>query len=383
MGSAGQDMAKMRVKEVRIYPIKSIRGVSLQSSQATAMGFFYDRIFMLQRVKDDKNMHVPHFPSMCLFTTQLSPSDAHPDKVLVRFALDHTFDQPEKRLPKEEEVLEVPLAPDVDGLKTVEYTLHQTVTKGYVMPEKMCKWFSDRFGFEVRLNYIGGNKREVLGTVNPNAPQVYVGDPDPKKAAAQKSSSSDGGWLGGIKAGVENLVGTVASYAGVEGYKGVNDGITYADLAPFLVVNWKSFLEAQERVGTTIDMEKFRPNIVVEGAEDKWEEDYWNEISIGSEESGSRIVFTANCPRCASINVDYATGRPAEDAQGQLLKSLQSDRRVDPGMKYSPCFGKYGFLSQKNGMRPTHPITITVGDVVEITKKNDRMTHLYWPGVST
>lgn len=372
----------MRVKEVRIYPIKSIRGISLQSHRTTAMGFEYDRIFMLQRVQDDKNMHLPHFPSMCLFTTDLSPNADDPDKVLVRYGLDHTFDQPDKKLPKEEEVLEVPIKPDVSGLKQIEYKLHTSVAKAYVMDDKVCKWFSDRFGFAVRLNYIGMNKRQVLGNLNPNAPRAFVGDPDPKKEA-EKHTPPNGGWLHGFTATVGGVLGTVASYAGIDAYKGVEDGLTFADIAAFLVINYKSHLDAQDRVKADIDVEKFRPNIVIDGADDAWVEDYWAEISIGPEERGLRIAFTSNCARCASINVDYATGKPAEGPVGQVLKSLQSDRRVDPGSKYSPIFGRYGFLSQKNGLRPDKPITISVGDEVQVTKTNERRSHFYWPNLGT
>lgn len=348
--------------------------MSLQSHAATAMGFEYDRIFMLQKADGDKNMHVPHFPSMCLFTTELSPSNDKPEKVLVKFGLDHTFDQPDKKLPKEEEVLEIPLNPDITGLKTLEYQLHKVATKGYVMPEYMCKWFSDRFGFEVRLHYTGANKRPIVGSLNPNAPQTFVGDPDPK-IEANRQLSPNGGWLDGIKASVGNAISTVASYTGADAYKGIDDGLTFADIAAFLVVNNKSFIDVDSRLDADIDMEKFRPNIVVDGADDAWVEDYWAEIAIGPESNGNRIAFTSNCARCASINVDYETGRPAEGPQGQLLKSMQKDRRVDPGHKYSPIFGRYGFLSQKNGQRPSQPITISVGDEVRVTRKNERRTH--------
>ncbi|KAK5954714.1 hypothetical protein OHC33_004438 [Knufia fluminis] len=377
--------AKMRVKEIRIFPIKSIRGMSLPSHRASAVGFEHDRIFMLQRVSDSKNMHVPHFPSMCLFTTEFAPNSEDPDKVLVRFGLDHVFDQPERKL-SGNEVLEVPIRPDVAGLKSVEYKLHTSVARGYVMPDEICRWFSERFGFEVRLNYVGLNKREVLGNLNPNAPRTWVGDPDPKKEADKMMSPSGGGWLNGLKAGVGNVLGTVASYSGIDAYKGVDDGLTFTDLAAFLVVNYKSHVDVSGRVQTDIDVEKFRPNIVVDGVDEEcgaWSEDYWGEIAIGPEERGTRIAFTSNCARCASVNVDYATGRMHEGPEGQLLKSMQGDRRVDPGFKYSPIFGRYGFLSQKNGQRPEKPITIRVGDEVQITKRNDKRTHFYWPNLGT
>lgn len=344
---------------------------------------------MLRRASDKKNMHVPHFPSMCLFTTSLSPNDTNPTSVQVRFGLDHTFDKPEQKLSGDEEVLEIPLRPEVKGLEIDKVVMHTATTDAYIMPERYSKWFSERFGFDVELDYIGLYKRQILGNVNPNAPRSYVGDPDPRKEAAKAgnitSGGLTGGWLDTFKSGVGSVLGTVASYTGLDPYMGIADGLSFADCAAFLVINWDSHLEAQGRCGTDIDVEKFRPNIVVEGAEGAWVEDYWGEIAIsgnaGSEgtaavkDSDTRIAFTSNCGRCSSINVDYGTGRIGSDGQGKLLKMLQSDRRVDPGNKYAPVFGRYGFLAGRNGARPTEPVTISVGDEVVVTKTNERRTH--------
>ena len=317
-------------------------------------------------------MHVPLFPSMCLFTTELVPPE-NPEKILVRFGLNHTFNKPEQTLSDKDGVLEIPVKPDLEGLEQVSMVMHNAPTSAFLMPAEMCQWFSDRFGFEVSLLYIGSNKRPVLGSLNPNTPRAYVGDESPKKAAEAPSSS--GGWLDNFKTGLGNIVSTVGTYAGMDPYKAVEDGLTFADIAAYLVSNHKSHLDVEQRVGTEVEEEKFRPNIVVDGAEAPWEEDYWGEIAVGDEEKGTRIAFTANCARCASINVDYNTGRMAEGGKGKVLKSLQSDRRVDPGMKYSPVMGRYGFLSSKYGVRPAEPVTISVGDEVQITKLNERRTH--------
>jgi len=48
---------------------------------------------------------------------------------------------------------------------------------------------------------------------------------------------------------------------------------------------------------------------------------------------------------------------------------MMKDRRVDQGMKYSPVFGRYGFLAQgeQGG-------TVKVGDEVNVTRKNEERT---------
>ena len=80
-----------------------------------------------------------------------------------------------------------------------------------------------------------------------------------------------------------------------------------------------------------------------------YDEDYWAALTVSNSaraEKGSQaqILLTANCGRCSSINVDYHTGKTAEGDDGMVLKKMMKDRRVDPGNKHSPIFGRYGFL---------------------------------------
>jgi uncharacterized protein YcbX len=111
-----------------------------------------------------------------------------------------------------------------------------------------------------------------------------------------------------------------------------------------------------------LDITKFRPNIVISGSEEEFAEDYWAELATGDK---LKIVLTANCSRCTSLNVDYATGKFGASESGKILKKLQADRRVDPGAKYSPIFGRYGFLDKM-------PVgsSLKVGDEVTVVKRN-------------
>ena len=114
-----------------------------------------------------------------------------------------------------------------------------------------------------------------------------------------------------------------------------------------------------------MDISKFRPNIVVDGAPAEWEEDFWAEILVGK----SRIFLVHNCNRCQSINVDYMTGQFGVGESGSILKKLQKDRRVDKGAKYSPIFGRYGFLDMSND-----GALISVGDEVTVARRNTQHT---------
>lgn len=87
--------------------------------------------------------------------------------------------------------------------------------------------------------------------------------------------------------------------------------------------------------GEKVVLEKFRPNVVVEGVE-AWDEDFWAELTVSR--VGVRIVLTANCSRCTSINVDLEKGEMGKGESGKLLKKMMRDWRVDTGAKWSPIF---------------------------------------------
>lgn len=239
--------------------------------------------------------------------------------------------------------LTVPLEPDTEGLDKIEITMHASPTYGFNMGQHYNQWFSKCFGYEVILLYLGDNRREVLGNVAP--------------AVARKQQSHES-WMSKLTSKLP-LRGDAA---------GVDEGIGFADVAPYLVVTEKSWENANARLpeDETLDITKFRPNIVVKGAEEDFEEDFWAELEIGET---LKIVLTQNCARCTSINVDFATGKRGTGEAGSMLGKLSKDRRVDPGTKYSPVFGRYGFLYDASAVS-----RIQVGDVVRVARRNKERT---------
>lgn len=340
----------MKVKQLYTYPIKSLRGTSLDSFISTYQGFQYDRRFMLLKGPELKNMHVAHFPEMCLFTTSIIfPTESDSGRIVV----EHHAPGTEK--PKR---TELPLLPDVEklGLEEVKVNMHSSPTIGYNMGKQHNDWFSDCFGYEVTLAYIGNNRREILGNMPPSK----------ARASAKPQAKS---WLATIASSIP-IIGSPAT-------PGVDEGIAFSDCAPYLIINEKSWENVQRRLPSNeeMDISKFRPNIIVSGAESEFEEDYWAELEIGAH---LKLVLTQNCARCNSLNVDYKTGKVGEGESGKVLKKLQSDRRVDPGAKYSPIFGRYGFLDRVEG-----ETRIRVGDEVVVTKRNEERSTFEWPNLST
>ena len=263
----------------------------------------------------------------------------------------------------EPSVLEVPLLPEWKALAMVDVSMHSSPTKGYDMGGAYNEWFSKCFGYGVVLAYIGGSRREILGNMPPGAAAAA--------AAQQQNGGGGGGWLGSMRA----MVGLD------DGVVGVEEGIAFSDCAPYLFVSEKSWMNADARLpeGETMDITKFRPNVVVSGDElEEFEEDYWAELAVGGGEGGVRVVLTQNCARCNSLNVDYRTGKVGKGEAGSILRKLQSDRRVDLGAKYSPIFGRYGFLDKM----PTGT-KLSVGDEVRVVRRNGERTRFVWPNLST
>ncbi len=161
-------------------------------------------------------------------------------------------------------------------------------------------------------------------------------------------------------------------------------GITFADVAPYLIVTEESLNDVSSRLEDRMNMDitKFRPNIVLSGSEKPYDEDFWAALKIyptdkkndnndnfkddSNDNEIIDLVLTQNCGRCQSINIDYNTGK----ATGTVLKKLMRDRRVDRGNKYSPIFGRYGFLQSSR----TKKMMISVGDEVIVSKRNQERT---------
>ncbi|GLB10823.1 hypothetical protein AtubIFM57258_007235 [Aspergillus tubingensis] len=305
------------------YPIKSLQGVPISSATFTRTGFPYDRHYMLLKVLPNgeyKNMHVPHFPEMSLFYTDIIHGDdgkkatgSGSSRIVVTHRPPPADDQSQSQ-----RKLEVPLVPNTAGLKEVEVVMHQSPTKGYIMGEEYNGWF---------------RATGAAGAVV---------------------------WYG----------------AGRQNKK--EEQITFADTAPYLIVSRTSVEDVSARLAgdEEMDVTKTRPNIVISGAETAFEEDFWAEVQIG-EPGSARLLLTANCIRCQSLNVDYTTGKMGTGESGTVLKKLMKDRRVDKGAKFSPVFGRYGFLDGGSDGR-----TVRVGDAVVVARRVKERTVYDWPGLT-
>lgn len=249
----------MRIQSLYVYPLKSVRPISLDSTAVHVIGPLHDRVFLLQHELPPtesgggpsyRNMHITHYPQLCLFFQEFAVSRP---ELLVRYI---------PPSPGESRELAIPLSPETAGLVQREIVMHKSECLGYDMGDSYATFFTACLGFTARLVYLGSSRRPVLGNIAPDA------------SVASRPSKAE---------------------------------ISFADCAPLLIATQTSLNALSERMpgDEKMDITKLRPNIVLAADEDgelePWEEDYWGAIEI----AGHPVIMTANCLRCKSINVSF------------------------------------------------------------------------------
>ena len=129
------------------------------------------------------------------------------------------------------------------------------------------------------------------------------------------------------------------------------DEVSLADGFPILVATMASLTNLNARLEKPLPMNRFRPNIVIEGA-GAWEEDTWHEVQIG----GVRLELMKPCTRCNLTQVEQASG--AEDGK-EPIRTLR---------KFRFSQAEAGVLFGVNAT-PRSPGTIKQGDVLEILSR--------------
>lgn len=123
--------------------------------------------------------------------------------------------------------------------------------------------------------------------------------------------------------------------------------VGFADGFPFLVTNIASLAELNTRLEAPVEMRRFRPNIVVEGA-GAWDEDRWQSLIIGD----NHLSIVKPCSRCVVTTVDPSTGQ--KDAALQPLRTLSGYRRTQEGV----IFGQNAIHESPGSIRVGDPVTV-------------------------
>jgi uncharacterized protein YcbX len=300
------------IKEIRIYPIKSCRGFKVEKTKLLKTGLDLDRNWMFVDAATMKFLTIRQISEMTLIDTAISDKDEL--VVSIRNQKDVHFTipaHPTKKWLAENTTLHP--ACEIWGQKV----------DGYVYSEEMTKPFSAFFDKDVRLVFKGPTPRLLTGNA---APEVL----------------------------------------------GRTETTKFADLMPVQISNQKSIDELNFRLKSAgespISIERFRPNIVVEG-EEPWYEDSWKTVRINMSEKGFvTLDVAARCARCQVPNVDPDT---AVKHKKQPWNMLMKYRRIDKGITFKPCFGML--------CCPREEGQVAVGDELEILEVTEK--HLYIKGM--
>ncbi len=127
------------------------------------------------------------------------------------------------------------------------------------------------------------------------------------------------------------------------------DQSRFVDVAPVLVTNTSSLADLNSRLEVSVPMQRFRPNIVIEGLGAFGEDDV-----SALEGDGWRLLRATHCERCAVTCTDQKTG----ERSSEPLATLASYRRRENGYAGGVMFGAY--------MAVQGSATIRVGDTLTV-----------------
>lgn len=125
--------------------------------------------------------------------------------------------------------------------------------------------------------------------------------------------------------------------------------MNFADGYPFLFTTEESLLRLNQNLaGVRVPMANFRPNVVVSGTKDPWEEDHWNEFAV----SGIRFKGVKPCDRCVVITTNQRTGVRHKK---EPLRTLTEIHKNEDG---KPIFGVYANHFGEGSIRLNSPLML-------------------------
>ncbi|ACO65586.1 predicted protein, partial [Micromonas commoda] len=239
-----------RVSGLTIYPVKSCAGIDVDAVTVTETGFMYDRAWMLRRAK----------PRASVFVTQRT----EPKLALVRVKLPSEVLSPswDGILPPDAamtitapgmpQALEVPLAP-ASPLPRCKVGVWEWEGLAGDEGSEASEWFT---------RYLGKTNRWRRLTSKP-------------RRRVDREFASPG------------------------------SGSAFSDGYPVLLASDASLRELNERLATPVPMNRFRPNVTVDGAIEPFAEDGWGGVVFGGVKSADLVK---PCSRCVMTTVDQSTG---------------------------------------------------------------------------
>lgn len=108
------------------------------------------------------------------------------------------------------------------------------------------------------------------------------------------------------------------------GYAQPGDQVGFADGFPYLVTTISSLRDLNHRLDNPVNMERFRPNLVIEGDLEPWSEDNWHQFRIGD----FTFRSTKPCGRCQVVTIDPATAERGAEPLKTLAGFRQKGHKI-------------------------------------------------------
>jgi uncharacterized protein len=121
----------------------------------------------------------------------------------------------------------------------------------------------------------------------------------------------------------------------------------FADGFPLLVTSTASLAELNRRLlaagHDAVPMQRFRPNIVLDGVQDAHGEDFIDELTIESPDGPVLLKLVKPCGRCSIPDVD-----PATAVQGHHVADTLASYRAEPRIGGALAFGMNAIIVSGN-----------------------------------
>jgi len=252
--------------ELNLYPIKSCAGIALREATVTPAGLMSEQIY------DREWMVVDAQGSF--MTQRAYPKMA---QIVPRIKADTL----ELRAPGMLR-LEIPLGlPDPDDAPTLNVNVWDDSLQAYDCDETTATWFSKFLGTPCRL----------------------------VRFHAYAKRMANARWTGDVDAPT-----------------------LFSDGFPMLVISDASLADLNDKLKTqgrtALPMNRFRPNIVINGTE-AFDEDHADTIAIGA----AKLKPVKPCARCTMPSVDQGSGEIGPDPL-DILRSYRANPRIDGGIAF-------------------------------------------------
>ncbi|ONK65833.1 uncharacterized protein A4U43_C06F1440 [Asparagus officinalis] len=294
--SSGPSDPSAKVTSIFIYPVKSCRGISVPKAPIASTGFQWDRHWLVVNSKGRA------------YTQRVEPKLALVEVELPTDAFNEDWEPTDGsflviRAPGMD-LLKVPLkgvCDVIDGISVWEWS-------GSAFDEgtEASDWFSTYLGKPSRL--VRFNITSEIRSVEPN-------------------------------------------YA--QGYK-----IVFSDLYPFLIASQQSINKLNELLREPVSINRFRPNILVDGCE-PFSEDLWKVIKINN------LTFRGVklCARCKVPNIDQESGVSAAEPTETLL-TFRSDHILNLKKKLGKVYFGQNLVCEDSLSASGIEKSVSVGDPV-------------------